>query len=455
MKRVFPLTAPLFALIFGSAVVTGCGGGGGGSTGISSVDNGTSGSLASGSIAGLGSIIVNGVRYDDTDAKVLDLEGEDYLDMLKIGMNVIVDGGTLQSVTGKNYSYTSSASRIIVSEAFQGPISAVTADSITIFGASVSCLPETIVEKNNAVSACINLAANDFAEVYATYDSLSKLWKASRIEVSGASNVYKSQGYVTNLRPGVSFELNGEVFDISAPNLQSVQENEEVHVVFSNGGNAPFWNVNKIIPASIQPKVVSLWKDFDFDDRSIELEGVVSNLSTPQFEVKGIVVDGSGISLSGLTDGSYVEVKGRFSNGVLIAERLERDDFEMKRSKFELHGQVTGLNSSELSLGAGDFQVRGVTVTFSTVDNTTRLQGQIQDGSLVEVDGVLNNGVFIASRIGLENAEDWRGNTPSDRLDDQSYSARSSDDSSLDRRNDDEHDDDDGYDDDYDNKFDD
>ena len=83
------------------------------------------------------------------------------------------------------------------------------------------------------------------------------------------------------------------------------------------------------------------------------------------------------------------------------------------------------------------------------------MQRQIQDGSLVEVDGVLNNGVFIASKIELEDAEDWRGNTPSDRLDDQSYSARSSNDSSLDRRNDDEHDDDDGHDDDYDDRFDD
>ena len=438
MKRVFPLISPLFALILGSAVVTGCGGGGGGSSGIAPVDNVTSGSFVSGSIAGLGSIIVNGVRYDDTNATVRDLEGNEFLDTLEIGTNVIVDGGTLSAVTGKNYSYESSASRIIVAEAFQGPIDAVTADSVTIFGASVACLPETIVEKNSVVSACVNLAANDFAEVYAAYDASLDKWKASRIEISNASNIYKSQGYVTNLQPGISFELNGEVFDISAPNLQSVQEGEEVHVVFSGSGTPPVWNVSRVIPASMQAKVTSIWTDFDFDDRTIELEGMVRNLSSPRFEVSGVVVDGSGISLSGLTDGSYVEVKGRFSNGVLVAEGLEKDDFELKRSKFELHGQITGLTTSELSLGAGDFQVRGVTVTFSAADNTTQLQGQIQEGSFVEVDGVLRNGVFIASKIEQEDSEDRRGNAVSDR---ESYREQSSSDDYDDDHNNDDNDD--------------
>jgi hypothetical protein len=146
-EKVFPLTSPLFALILGSAVVTGCGGGGGGSSGVAPVDNVTSGFFVSGSIAGLGSIIVNGVRYDDTNTTVRDLEGNEFLGALEIGTNVIVDGGTLSAVTGKNYSYESSASGIFVAEAFHGPIDTVTADSITILGASVACLTETIVEK--------------------------------------------------------------------------------------------------------------------------------------------------------------------------------------------------------------------------------------------------------------------------------------------------------------------
>jgi len=63
-----PRRLVLFGLAAGAAQVAGCGGGGGGLAGIGS---GGTGSFTTGVITGLGSIIVNGVRYtDDTAEKI-------------------------------------------------------------------------------------------------------------------------------------------------------------------------------------------------------------------------------------------------------------------------------------------------------------------------------------------------------------------------------------------------
>ncbi|MFN7288027.1 MAG: hypothetical protein ACK5SV_02725, partial [Burkholderiales bacterium] len=67
MTAPFPLSNTrrlvLFGLAAGAAQVAGCGGGGGDLAGIGS---GGTGSFTTGVITGLGSIIVNGVRYDDS-----------------------------------------------------------------------------------------------------------------------------------------------------------------------------------------------------------------------------------------------------------------------------------------------------------------------------------------------------------------------------------------------------
>ena len=65
-RRGFTLAA------MSSAVLAACGGGGGGVAGIST---GGTGSFSSGTVRGFGSIIVNGVRYDDSRASVFGDDG--------------------------------------------------------------------------------------------------------------------------------------------------------------------------------------------------------------------------------------------------------------------------------------------------------------------------------------------------------------------------------------------
>ena len=57
----------LLALVLVAAVAVGCGGGGG-STSVAGVGSGGTGSFTSGPITGFGSIIVNGIRFDESAA---------------------------------------------------------------------------------------------------------------------------------------------------------------------------------------------------------------------------------------------------------------------------------------------------------------------------------------------------------------------------------------------------
>src|SRR4051812_46921799 len=85
-------------LVAATALLAGCGGGGGDAAtsplGGSSSSSGTS--FAAGTIAGFGSVIVNGVRFDDSKAKVSDDDGGAAASSaLRLGMQVEIQGGAV------------------------------------------------------------------------------------------------------------------------------------------------------------------------------------------------------------------------------------------------------------------------------------------------------------------------------------------------------------------------
>ena len=78
----------LFAMAGSVAHLAGCGGGG---LDIAGISSGGTGSFTSGSISGLGSIIVNGIRYDDSSASVSG--SVDSASALRPGMVVTLEPG--------------------------------------------------------------------------------------------------------------------------------------------------------------------------------------------------------------------------------------------------------------------------------------------------------------------------------------------------------------------------
>ncbi|MEQ1804588.1 MAG: DUF5666 domain-containing protein, partial [Burkholderiaceae bacterium] len=95
LNRIFqhPLQSAL-KLACVTVVLAGCGGGGGGSSSATS--------FAYGPISGFGSIIVNGVRFDDSSSSVSSEDDDDSSTRhsssdLKLGMVVAVQGGPITS----------------------------------------------------------------------------------------------------------------------------------------------------------------------------------------------------------------------------------------------------------------------------------------------------------------------------------------------------------------------
>ena len=107
----------LAALLVGS--IGGCGGG------VGTEGTGTFSSVGSGPITGFGSIVVGGVRYDDSGASVSDDDGNSTdRSQLALGMVVDVEGGAITtSADGTTLSAT--ATRVRTRRALLGPADAI------------------------------------------------------------------------------------------------------------------------------------------------------------------------------------------------------------------------------------------------------------------------------------------------------------------------------------------
>ena len=109
------------------ATLAACGGGGGGAD-----DSGHTGaspfSYTAGAISGFGSIIVNGVRFDDSAATVVDDQGHAVgHDALQLGSQVEIEGGRIDRATGR-----ATAMTIRVGSELLGSVSAVDAAAGTL-----------------------------------------------------------------------------------------------------------------------------------------------------------------------------------------------------------------------------------------------------------------------------------------------------------------------------------
>ena len=93
----------LLGMVGSVAQLTGCGGGGSDVAGLSS---GGTGSFTSGTISGLGSIIVNGIRYKDAAATKISRDDDIVFGgELKVGMVVSIQGSPVDATTTPPHSH--------------------------------------------------------------------------------------------------------------------------------------------------------------------------------------------------------------------------------------------------------------------------------------------------------------------------------------------------------------
>ena len=354
----------------------------------SGVGSGGTGSYTNGPVSGLGSIIVNNVRYDVNGAQVhRDDDADDSVPHdpaeVKVGMVVEVNGsGTLPPASGTGPS-VATAYTVRYGSSLVGPVSAVdsSASAITVLGQTVRVTAQTVQP--------VSVGVNDVVEVHGLADGAGA-YVATRIDKLDASTgTYKIVSPVNRVdSQALYLGANGNLAVLhGAVGLPGgVVPGARVRVWFAAVQVNGQWSATRI--RVDQPLVT------DRDEAS--LEGLITRL--PQNGV--MLVDGAPVDVSRLsplpilTLGERVRAEGRLQAGVLVATELE-DPSLLESEETELYGAVSQLSSQT-------FVVRGVTVAYTP----SVVEGRLADGACVEVHGKGYNssGQLIATEVDVHSS---------------------------------------------------
>ena len=133
--------AALLGMAGAIAEIAACGGGG---TDVAGLSSGGTGSFTSGTISGFGSIIVNGIRYNNDAASLLPNDDSvSSVQSLQLGMVVNIEGSAVTPAATATGLPTATAYRITYGSEWVGPVSNKGATSFEILGHTVDVLSTT------------------------------------------------------------------------------------------------------------------------------------------------------------------------------------------------------------------------------------------------------------------------------------------------------------------------
>lgn len=374
----------LLALV-GTALLPACGGG----TDVAGLSSGGTGSFTSGTITGLGSVIVNGIRYDDSAASVT-MDGlTSSASALQLGMVVRIQGSAVTPPATAGALATATATSIAYGSEWKGPVADVNvgAGTFTLLGQTVQVLGSTVFSEGKFDGTL----AGRYVEVYGFVNASNGSLQASRIEIeSDTPDRYRLSGIVSGLT-ATTFLLGSALINhASASKPAALANGQLVRVELQTTQQSGAWVATEV-------KADAVSSELDDDDEA-EIEGAITAFtSSASFSVNGIPVDASRITPpTGLALGVRVEVKGAISGGAVIATEIEiKTDEDVESQGFEFYGTV-----SELDASAKTFVVRGYALRYDTQTVFDIGSAAWADGLSVEVKAVLdNNGQLLATAI--------------------------------------------------------
>ena len=376
-----------------TCIAVACGGG---------VDTGGTGapatSFSTGRISGFGSVIVNGVRFDDSSANIVDDDGVAHASGdLKLGMVIDVDAGqvTTDAATGARAGV---ATQIHFGTDVQGPVQSVDAagGSLVVLGQTVQIDADTVF--GGVTNGLNDMRVGDLLSVFAFFDANTGVYTATRMELKTNLDAYKLRGVVANLNTAAKTFAMGNAdisyAGIAAGNLPALANGVVARVELEASQQAGLWVATRLRTAR---PVVS-------NGAGAQVEGFITDFVSPaSFKVDGIAVDASasGVvfengSVGQLANGVRIEVEGSMQGGAMTAQRVEVKNPGGAKQVFELHGAIGSVDAAQSS-----FVLRGITVTYNA--DTRFNHGTAADlaaGAQVQVNGVLaNNGTELFADI--------------------------------------------------------
>lgn len=359
-----------------AALLVACGGGG--DTPATGGGTATAQSFSSGPISGLGSIIVNGVRFDDSAARVDDEDGVAHAAReLKLGMMVEVQAGAIDDSAAR-----ATAMRIRFGSELVGAVTLKddATSTLRMLDQTIEVKPTTVFEEGLAGFSAITVG--QVLEIHAQFDAASGHYVATRIEREDGATVFRLRGRIASLDTTLkSFKIGDAVINygnVATADLPALADGLRVRVRLQTTQVNGQW-----VATSVRTGVR---KVEDIGDA--RLRGLVTVFTSPQqFEVEGIVVDASNARFepnpAAVKLGALVEVRGRAVDGKIVAARVKvRDERDDDLQRVELHGTVSALDATT-------FMLRDIKV------NTTRVvewkdgrPSDLANGRALEVKGV-------------------------------------------------------------------
>jgi Domain of unknown function (DUF5666) len=377
------VAAGVAKLLCVAAVLAGCGGGGGDS---SSGTTETATAFAAGPITGFGSVIVNGVRFDDSSARITDdddvaLSREE----LRLGMMAEVQGA---GVATDNLGSRGRALAIRIGNEIVGPVSAVdvAAKTLTALGQTVDVTDNTLFgERVTGGLASISVGA--VVEVNGSLDVATGHYVATRIELKPNAAFFRLRGVIAELdTTAKTFKIGGAL--ISYAGLAS----SDVFATLANGLMVRVrLQTTQVAGAWVATRIAGGVRKIENHDQA-EIRGLITAFtSATKFSVNGIAVDATNAVFpsgqAGVVLGARVEVEGKAVDGVIVATKVQVEDEREEHVRgFELHGNITTIDTTLKT-----FVLRGVTVSYATAviykDGT---EADLAVGKQVEVKGLLS-----------------------------------------------------------------
>ena len=339
------------------AEIAGCGGG---SSGIAGLSGGGTGSFTSGTITGFGSIIVNGIRYNNDTATVLTSDDSVSSNQaLQLGMVVNIEGSSVTPASSPTGLATATAYRITYGSEWLGPVSNRGVTTFEILGHTVDILASTIF--GGAVQQFADLTDAHFVEVYGYVDQVDGHIQASRIEVTTVQPLaYRLSGALTNINLNTGTANLGQTaifWSVPALLPSGLLSGDFVRVVLDPSIVGSTWSATRI--QLVSSPLPNLPSDRDYE---AEIHGsITAYRSSADFVINGIPVNASAAQITGtLAVGVQVEVEGFIRSGQLVASKVDvKTASQIETEEFEFYGVVSNVT-------AQTFVVRGETFYYDS-----------------------------------------------------------------------------------------
>lgn len=364
-----------------ASLLAACGGGGEGSA-----DDGSAAasSFTSGPISGFGSVIVGGVRFDDTLALIVDEDGNRATrGDLKLGCVIDVDAHTINRAEMRAV-----ALRIALGGALVGPVSAVdlAATTMTLLGQTVLVTTSTVFDEA-ITGGLAGVAVGSVYEVHGLYDNANQRFLATRVAPRTGATEYRLRGVVSALDTTArTFRIGSELVNYAGV------PNADVPTTLANGQFVRvLLQTTQVNGAWVVIRLRHSVRTFEPRPQA-HVEGVITAFTSVQsFQVNGLAVDAANAAFpdgtAGVVLGARVEVEGALVGGVLVATKVEIEERRDRgRRVLEFQGQMSRLDTT-----AKTFALRGLTIWYGgSVEYRGGTEATLADGRLVEVRGVIS-----------------------------------------------------------------